>query len=97
MPSELDRRFDAVLAQVIGPGGRLVIERDSEGRAIVAWDEISGGARRVRLRIGDQPSLTLSTGNASSYPAVVAAGSAVVAAWTDQSNGGSVVRVTRVH
>ena len=35
MPSELDRRFDAVLAQVIGPGGRLVIERDSEGRAIV--------------------------------------------------------------
>src|SRR3990170_6698098 len=35
MPSELDRRFDAVLAAVIGPGGRLVIERDSEGRAIV--------------------------------------------------------------
>ena len=35
MPSELDRRFDAVLAAVIGPGGRLVIERDSDGRAIV--------------------------------------------------------------
>jgi long-chain acyl-CoA synthetase len=35
MPSELDRRFDAVLAAVIGPGGRLVIERDSEGRAVV--------------------------------------------------------------
>ena len=35
MPSELDRRFDAVLAAVIGPGGRLVIERDHDGRAIV--------------------------------------------------------------
>jgi acyl-CoA synthetase (AMP-forming)/AMP-acid ligase II len=36
MPSELDRRFDAVLAAVIGPGGRLVIEHDDENRAIVA-------------------------------------------------------------
>ena len=36
MPSDLDRQFDAVLAQVIGPGGRLVIERDAAGRAIVA-------------------------------------------------------------
>jgi len=36
MPSELDARFDEMLARVTGPGGRLVIERDSEGRAIVA-------------------------------------------------------------
>ena len=36
MPSELDRAFDATLAEVIGPGGRLVIERDELGRAIVA-------------------------------------------------------------
>ncbi|HXH15145.1 MAG TPA: class I adenylate-forming enzyme family protein [Sphingomonas sp.] len=36
MASELDRQFDAVLAAVIGPGGRLVIERDDQGRAIVA-------------------------------------------------------------
>ena len=36
MPSELDVRFDEMLARVIGPGGRLVIERDAEGRAIVA-------------------------------------------------------------
>ena len=35
MPSELDVRFDAMLASVIGPGGRLVIERDAGGRAIV--------------------------------------------------------------
>ena len=35
MPSELDRRFDEMLARVTGPGGRLVIEHDTEGRAIV--------------------------------------------------------------
>ena len=36
MPSELDTIFDATLAAVIGPGGRIVIERDSKGQAIVA-------------------------------------------------------------
>ena len=36
MPSELDRRFDDMLAKVIGPGGRLVIEEDELGRPIVA-------------------------------------------------------------
>ncbi|MCY7271483.1 MAG: acyl--CoA ligase [Sphingomonas bacterium] len=36
MPSELDRIFDATLAAVIGPGGRVVIERDAKGQAIVA-------------------------------------------------------------
>jgi acyl-CoA synthetase (AMP-forming)/AMP-acid ligase II len=36
MPSELDRRFDAVLAMVTGPGGRVVLDRDAEGRAIVS-------------------------------------------------------------
>jgi acyl-CoA synthetase (AMP-forming)/AMP-acid ligase II len=35
MPSDLDLRFDEMLARVTGPGGRLVIERDPEGRAIV--------------------------------------------------------------
>src|SRR6478672_7583506 len=35
MPNELDRRFDEELARVIGPGGRLVIDRDALGRAIV--------------------------------------------------------------
>jgi len=35
MPSELDRKFDAVLAEVIGEGGRFTIGRDDEGRAIV--------------------------------------------------------------
>jgi acyl-CoA synthetase (AMP-forming)/AMP-acid ligase II len=36
MPSELDRKFDAVLAQVTGPGGRIQIAEDDHGRKIVA-------------------------------------------------------------
>ena len=35
MPSELDRKFDAALAAVTGPEGRVQIGRDAEGRAIV--------------------------------------------------------------
>jgi acyl-CoA synthetase (AMP-forming)/AMP-acid ligase II len=35
LASDLDRRFDEMLARVMGPGGRLVIERDADGRAIV--------------------------------------------------------------
>jgi long-chain acyl-CoA synthetase len=35
MPTELDRRFDEMLAAVTGPGGRLVLGKDAEGRAIV--------------------------------------------------------------
>ena len=33
--TDLDRKFDAVLAAVTGPGGRVILERDDEGRAIV--------------------------------------------------------------
>ena len=33
--TELDRKFDAVMAAVTGPGGRVIIDHDSEGRAIV--------------------------------------------------------------
>jgi long-chain acyl-CoA synthetase len=36
MPSELDRKYDAVLAQVTGPGGRIMLDEDAEGRKIVA-------------------------------------------------------------
>jgi len=36
MTSELDRKFDATLEAVTEPGGRLVIEKDGLGRAIVA-------------------------------------------------------------
>ncbi len=36
MPSELDQRFDGVLAAVTGPGGRIVLDRDEAGRVFVA-------------------------------------------------------------
>ena len=36
MRTELDRKFDQTLAEVMAPGGRLVIERDALGRAYVA-------------------------------------------------------------
>jgi long-chain acyl-CoA synthetase len=36
MPTELDRRFDEMLARVSGPGGRLVLAEDEQGRTIVA-------------------------------------------------------------
>ena len=36
MQSDLDREFAAILAEVTGPGGRVVIERDAKGQAIAA-------------------------------------------------------------
>jgi len=36
MPSELDRRYDDMLAELTGPGGALVIEHDEQGRATMA-------------------------------------------------------------
>jgi len=35
MPSELDRQYDEVLAEVTGPNGRIQLGRDAQGRAIV--------------------------------------------------------------
>src|SRR5687768_14816661 len=34
--SELDRKYDAVMAAVTGPGGRVILDKDKEGRTIVA-------------------------------------------------------------
>jgi acyl-CoA synthetase (AMP-forming)/AMP-acid ligase II len=34
--SELDRKYDAVLAAVTGPGGRVILDKDGDGRTIVA-------------------------------------------------------------
>ena len=33
--TDLDRKFDAVMAAVTGPGGRVILQKDSEGRTIV--------------------------------------------------------------
>ena len=35
MLTDLDRKYDEILAEVTGPGGRVAIGRDGEGRAIV--------------------------------------------------------------
>ena len=32
--SELDRKYDAVMAAVTGPGGRVVLDKDEQGRTI---------------------------------------------------------------
>ena len=34
--SELDRKYDAVMAAITGPGGRVVLDKDEQGRTIVA-------------------------------------------------------------
>jgi steroid-24-oyl-CoA synthetase len=34
--SELDRKFDSVMAAVTGPGGRVILDKDEAGRTIVA-------------------------------------------------------------
>jgi hypothetical protein len=36
LASDLDRQYDEMLARVTGPGGRIVIDKDAQGRAIVA-------------------------------------------------------------
>jgi hypothetical protein len=36
LASDLDRQYDEMLARVTGPGGRIIIDRDQHGRAIVA-------------------------------------------------------------
>jgi hypothetical protein len=59
------------------------------GRAIV-WDEFAGEGRRVMLKSADAPPRSLGEGH---YPAVTAAGRGFVAAWTDASPGGSILRV----
>ena len=35
MSSDLDRKFDATLAAITGPGGRITVEHDAKGRAYV--------------------------------------------------------------
>ena len=36
MPSDLDRRYDAMLAKVTGPGGMVALTADDKGQAIPA-------------------------------------------------------------
>jgi hypothetical protein len=78
------------------PAAHPRITLDAQGRAVIAWDEVADGARRVRVRIADAAPQTMSTGNASSYPALAPTRDAVALAWTDQAEGRSVIRVSRI-
>jgi hypothetical protein len=64
-------------------------------RAAVVWDEIASGSRRVMIRIGDAPPRALSTDRIASDPSSAAGAGGFVAAWTDQSQGRSVIHVVR--
>jgi hypothetical protein len=77
------------------------------GRVIAAWDEGNGGARRVSLReiVSDgaagawSPRMTAVTTlggeRSATYPAVAAADSGAVVAWTEDADTGSGIRVVR--
>lgn len=80
----------------IVPASHPKIALDAAGQPAIAWDETGEGRRVVRLRIGTAPPLTMSEGRIASYPAVALSGDALVIAWTDQSEGRSMVRVARV-
>lgn len=73
------------------PAGRVDVEFDDEGRALVSWLERSGGENaEVRLRAVDRsgrlaPSVRVassSAGRSSGFPRMVRRGSELVMAWT---------------
>jgi hypothetical protein len=72
------------------------IATGNSGRSAVVWDELAQGTKRVRFRAAGGLPVLVSTGRVSSYPAVAAVGDGFVVAWTDQSDGGSVIRVRRL-
>lgn len=84
--------------------GQVVIAND--GTALVAWDEIVDGARRLgmaRARVDASGSVTFSTvqppdgGAGNWYPAVAATSSGTVVAWVKQVEKGTVVSVGTVN
>ncbi len=72
---------------------RLAIARG--GAAVVVWDETASEGRRVMIRGAGGGVQPLAQGGSASYPAIVTAPSGVVVAWSEQSAGRSVVRVSR--
>jgi hypothetical protein len=93
------------------PGGAAHPQLAVAGESVfVAWEEASGGRRRVSLReiIGNDgpeapaalarmgPTTVLSAGPAS-YPALTSTPGAVVVAWTEEESAASVIRLARLH
>jgi hypothetical protein len=67
------------------------------GRTAIVWDELAQGSRRVLFRpSGSGTPAILSAGRIASYPAIAAVGDGFVVAWTDQSNGESVIHARTV-
>ena len=91
-----------------GAGGaahpQLAVDGD---RVVAAWEQTTGNGPRAFLRAiaslprgaSGAPALTpvsVLGDDGSSYPALAAAGDAVVAAWTEETAGGSTIRVRRL-
>jgi hypothetical protein len=92
-----------------GPGGaahpHLALSGD---RVVVAWEQKGDSGSRIYARTiaGDPvsaaaaprvgPATPLGTAGAGSYPAVAAAADAIVAAWTEETAGGSEIKVRRM-
>jgi hypothetical protein len=68
----------------------------ADGRPVIVWDELFGGARRIRARVGTDLPLTVSDGRIGIYPAVAVTGESVLMAWTDQSDKDAVIRTLRL-
>ena len=79
-----------------GSAAHPVIAIDANGEAAVAWDELAEGRRLVRIRAGTAPPVTVSDGKIATYPSIAVSDGAVIVGWTDQSDGGSVVRARRL-
>jgi hypothetical protein len=81
---------------------RVVIA--SDGQLVAAWDESGAGARRIavaRAALDGTGRVTfkrevIGSSEAAVYPAMAAAGDAVVIAWTSGSSASSSIRVQRL-
>jgi hypothetical protein len=81
---------------------RLAIGADAA--LTMAWDEVAGGARRIAVGRGTiaadgRPRISrevIADGGAGVYPALAAAGDAVVAAWASNAGTASAIQVRRI-
>jgi hypothetical protein len=83
-------RVDAANA---APAHPKIAASGTAARVAIVWDELAQGRRRIMFRPdGATEASAISTGRAASYPAVAAVDGGFVVAWTEQSDGRSIVR-----